>query len=193
MSQFDAVVGVTSKVTIQPLAATVEGLISVDGLPVAGTHVEIKQNGAPGWSWETRTDASGYYKVTVMASQDMCVRVRLPDSINALTAGRCRDIGPGPNRQDLDAPPGRVQVELVPRQGPILETPVLLALNSSALGISAAVTVTGRTRLAFVGLIPGRVTVKATTMDGQVFDGAEVMLTPNEPVRSVTLSVPYSR
>jgi hypothetical protein len=34
MSQFDVVVGVTSKITIQPLAATVDGLISVDGIPV---------------------------------------------------------------------------------------------------------------------------------------------------------------
>jgi hypothetical protein len=124
----------------------------------------------------------------------MCVWVRLAGSLNVLMAGRCRDIGPGTNRQDLDAPPGRVQVELVPRQGPILETQVLLALNSSALGISAGVTVTGPTPHAFVGLEPGKVTVRATTIDyGHVFDAAEVVLTPHEPVRSVTLSVPFSR
>jgi hypothetical protein len=166
----------------------------VNGTPVVGANVEVKQNGSPGWSWDTRTDTSGYYNVRVMPSQDMCVLVRFANSLNPLMAGRCRDIGPGSNRQDLDAPPGRVEVELVPRQGPILDTPVLLAMSSSARGISASVTVTGPTRQAFVGLEPGKVTVRATTMDyRQVFDAAEVVLTRDEPVRSVTLSVPYSR
>ena len=124
----------------------------------------------------------------------MCVRVRLPESANTLTAGRCREFGPGTNRQDLDAPPGRVQVELVPRQGPILETPVLLVLDFPGGIMSVGVTVTGRIRRTFVGLVPGKQTVTATTMNyGQVFDAAEVVLTRDEPVRSVTLSVPYSR
>jgi hypothetical protein len=194
MSQFQVIVGVTSSVTIQPLAATIEGLISVAGIPVAGAHVEVKPNGAPAWAWETRTDETGFYKVTAMALQDMCVRVRLPDSINPLPAGQCRDIGSGSNRQDLDAPPGRVQIELVPRDGPILETPVLLAMNSPARGLSTGVTVTGRALVAFAGLTPGKVTVKATSMDyRQTFDVTEVVLTPDEPVRSVTLSVPYTR
>ena len=59
MSQFDGIPGVRSKVIILPPDAAVEGLISVAGTPVAGAHVEVKQNGAPGWSWETRNDASG--------------------------------------------------------------------------------------------------------------------------------------
>jgi hypothetical protein len=194
MSEFDVIAGATSKVTTRPLAAAVEGLISIAGIPVADAHVEVKQNGAPGWSWETRTDASGYYTVTVMPSQHMCVWVRLPESINTLTAGRCREFGPGTNRQDLDAPPGRVQVELIPRQGPILETPVLLVLDTPGHLTSIGVTVTGRTRRTFVGLAPGKQMVTATTMDrGQVFDTAEVVFTRDEPVRSVTLLVPYSR
>jgi hypothetical protein len=71
---------------------------------------------------------------------------------------------------------------------------VQVVLSSSALGISASVTVTERTRRVFVGLEPGKMTVRATTIDhGHVFDAAEVVLTRHEPVQSVTLSVPYSR
>ena len=194
MSQLDTVAGVTSKVTIQALDAAVEGLISVAGIPIADARVEVKQNGPPGWSWETRTDASGYYKVTVNPSQSMCVWVRLPESINTLTPERCRQFGPGTNRQDLDAPPGRIQIELIPRPGPILETPVLLVLDWPGGITSVPATIAGPTRRSFVGLVPGKHTVAAVTMDrGQTFDTADVVLTRDDPVRSVTLSVPYSR
>ena len=194
MSQFELLAGTAAKTLVASLQAVVEGLISVEGIPVgAGTHVEVKQNGGSGWSWEATTDTAGYYKLAVMPYEHMCIRVRLPEAINPLSAGRCRDIGRGTNRQDLDIPGGRVEVTLVPRDGPIHETPLLLVLNSPGRGISVGVTVTGRTVRTFVGLERGKHTVKATTMDYAPFDVAEVLLTRDEPVRTVTLSVPYSR
>ena len=144
MSSLEVFAGSTWKLLIAPLAATVEGLITVEGVPVAGAHVEVKQNRAPGWSWEARTDSSGHYSVTLMPLEHMCVRVTLPDAINPLSAGRCQDIGNGTNRQDLDIPGGRIEVTMVPREGPILDTPVLLGLTRPESSISVGVTVTAR-------------------------------------------------
>lgn len=158
-----------------------------------GAHVEVFQNGGPGWSWETRTDSEGYYKVAVAPDESLCIRVRLLQALN-LVASQCGGFGADSNRRDFDIPPGRIIMTLVPRDGPIHDTQVLLVLSSPGVGMSSVVSVTGRIEHSFAGLKFGKHRLRATTMDySHDFDAVEVVLSPDEPVKSVTLSVPYSR
>ena len=196
ISRFDVHAGSTWTTTMSPLAATAEGLITIDGTPVgSGTHVEVIQCGGPagGGSWETRTDDDGHYRVAVEPHNNTSVRLRFPQALNVITS-KCGLIGPGSNRKDFDLPPGRIIVTFVPPDGPIYETPILVVLSTPGAAISNGVTVTGRIERQFVGLKFGKQHVRATTMDYERdFDTAEVVLSPDEPVKRVTLSVPYSR
>ncbi len=180
----------TWTMSVSPLAGTVEGLISVGGIPAGrGVFVQVIQNGAPGWAWDTRTDSDGYYTLAVAPDDSLCVRVTLPNALN-FKSSRCGGFGPGVNRRDFDIPPGRIDVTLVPRDGPIHHTPILLILD----GMSVGVTVAGRVARPFVGLDYGRHRLRATTMDYEhEFDSKEIVLSEKEPLKSVTLSVPYSR
>lgn len=56
VSRLDVHPGSTWTTTIAPLPDTVEGLVSVQRIPVVGAYVEAKQHGDAGWSWEGRTD-----------------------------------------------------------------------------------------------------------------------------------------
>jgi hypothetical protein len=194
LSRLDVYPGSTWTTTVSPLAATVEGLISSDGRPVGSAHIEVFQNGPPGWSWETRTDNEGYYEVAVAPDESLCIRVRLVQSLNLAAHPQCGGFGPDSNRRDFDIPPGRIIITLAPRDGPIHDTQILLVLSSPGLGMSGGVSVTGRSEHSFAGLKFGKYRLRATTMDdSHNFDAVEVVLSPDEPVKNVTLSVPYSR
>jgi hypothetical protein len=98
------------------------------------------------------------------------------------------------NRRDFDLPPGRIDVTLVPREGQIHSTQIYLIDNGPVTGRGATVTVTGRVARPFVGLEYGKHHVRATTFEyDRDFDAVEVVLTPEEPVKRISLSVPYSR
>ena len=190
MSRLDVHPGSTWTMTIAPMNAAVEGLITVQRIAVAGAYVEVKQNGDPGLSWEGRTDNDGYYRIAVQADTDLCIRVMLPNALNSMSP-QCLGFGPGLNHRDFDLPPGRIDVVLLPRDGPIHPTPILLAESSAG---SASVTVTGRAERSFVALPYGKHHVRATTMEfDRDFDAVDVVLTPDEPVKRISLSVPYSR
>jgi hypothetical protein len=158
----------------------------------------VFQNGGPGWSWETFTDRDGNYKVDVASEnapdERLCVRVQLPQALNSISS-KCGGFGTGSNRMDFDLPPGRIIVTLVPQDGPIHETPILLVLNSTpGPAVSVGVTITSRTERSFEGLMIGKHRLRATTMDySHDFDVAEVVLAADDPVKAITLTVPYSR
>lgn len=193
MSRLDIHPGSTWTTTIAPMNATVEGLVSVQRVAIPDALVEVKQFGAPGWSWEGRTDREGYYHLAVQADSDLCIRVMLRNALNSIL--ECHGFGPGVNRRDVDLPPGRIDVVLVPHEGPIHSTPILLTDNSpGGPAMSASASVTGRTERSFVALQYGKHHVRATTMEyDRDFDAVDVVLTPDEPVKRVSLSVPYSR
>jgi hypothetical protein len=193
MSRLDVYSGSTWTTTIAPMTATVEGLVTVQRIPVAGAYVEAKQNGDAGWSWEGRTDRDGYYRLAVQADTDLRVRVMLPDALNSIFP-QCRGFSPGVNRRDFDLPPGRIDVVLVPREGQIHSTQIYLIDSGPVTGRGATVTVTARVERAFVGLEYGKHRLRATTFTyDHDFDAVDVVLTPDEPVKRVSLSVPYSR
>jgi hypothetical protein len=52
MSRIDVQPGSTWTTTIAPMRATVEGLVTVQRIPVVGAYVEVKQDDGAGWSWE---------------------------------------------------------------------------------------------------------------------------------------------
>ena len=193
MSRLDVHPGSTWTATIAPMNATVEGLITVQRIAVVGAYVEVQQNGDPGWSWEGRTDSDGYYRLAVQADTDLCVRVMLPNALNSIFP-QCLGFGAGVNRRDFDLPPGRIDVVLVPRDGSIHPTQILLEDSGGGWAGSASVTVTGRVERSFVALQYGKHHVRATTMEyDRDFDAVDVVLTPDEPVKRISLSVPYSR
>ena len=190
MSRLDVHPGSTWTTTIAAMNATVEGLITVQRIVVPGAYVEVKQNGDPGLSWEGRSDNDGYYRLAVQADTDLCIRVMLPNALNSMSP-QCLGFGSGLNRRDFDLPPGRIDVVLVPRDGPVYPTPILLAESSAG---RASVSITGRVERSFVALPYGKHHVRATTMEfDRDFDAVDVVLTPDEPVRRISLSVPYSR
>jgi hypothetical protein len=192
MSRLDTHPGSTWTTTIAPMNATMEGLVTVQRVALPDALVEVKQFGAPGWSWEGQTDSEGYYRLAVQADTDLCIRVMLPNALNSIL--QCHGFGPGVNRRDVDLPPGRIDVVLVPHDGPIHATPILLTDSSPGPSMSASASVTGRTERSFVALQYGKHHVRATTMEyDRDFDAVDVVLTPDEPVKRISLSVPYSR
>lgn len=193
MSRLDVHPGSTWTTTIAPMPDTVEGLVSVQRIPVAGAYVEAKQHGDAGWSWEGRTDRDGFYRLAVQAETGLCVRVMIPNALNGIFP-ECQGFGSGVNRRDFDLPPGRIDVTLIPREGQIHSTQIYLMDNGPVTGRGATVTVTARVERPFVGLEFGKHHVRATTFEyDRDFDAVDVVLTPEEPAKRISLSVPYSR
>jgi hypothetical protein len=91
MSRLDVHPGSTWTTTIAPMTATVEGLVTIQRIAVAGAYVEAKEGGAAAWSWEGRTDRDGYYRLAVQTDTDLCVRVMLPDALNIIFP-QCRGL-----------------------------------------------------------------------------------------------------
>jgi len=192
MSRLDVHPGSAWTTTIAPMNATVEGLITVQRIAIPDAYVEVEQRSGPGWSWDGRTDSEGYYRLAVQADTDLCIRVMLPNALNNTL--QCHAFGAGVNRRDFDLPPGRIDIVLVPHDGPIHATPILLVDSGVGSATSASVTVTARAERSFVALPYGKHHVRATTMEyDRDFDAVDVVLTPEAPVKRVSLSVPYSR
>jgi hypothetical protein len=103
-------------------------------------------------------------------------------------------VGPGVNRRDFDLPPGRIEVTLVPREGQIHPTQISVIDSGPQGGATATITVTAQVVRPFVALEYGKHHVRATTLEyDRDFDAVDVVLTPDEPVQRISLSVPYSR
>jgi hypothetical protein len=193
MSRIDVQPGSSWTTTVASMRATVEGLVTVQRIPVVGAYVEVKQDDGAGWSWDARTDREGYYRLAVQADADLCVRVVIPNALNGISP-QCRGFGPGVNRRDFDLPPGRIDVILVPHDGPIYPTQIMVVHSGPGFGGGSSVAVTGRIERAFVALEYGKHRIRATTFQyDQEFDAVDVVLTPDEPVKRISLSVPYSR
>jgi hypothetical protein len=73
-------------------------------------------------------------------------------------------------------------------------TRIDFSATTAGPAMSVGVTITSRTERSFEGLMLGKQRVRATTMDySRDFDAAEVVLTEDEPIKAITLSVLYSR
>ena len=176
-------------VTPAPLGATLEGRITMAGVPIPDTYVQVLQSSGQGWSWDTRTGGEGRYTLRVQPDGQLCLRVILPRAFNPQHP-RCDQFVPGPNAVDVDLRPGTVEVVIEPKAGPIHKTQVLLVIS----GMSTGVTVTSRIEGRVVDLPFGRHEVRVTTMDYQhTFDSAQVVISAEQPTAVVTLRAPYSQ
>ena len=167
----------------------VDGLVSVARVPTPGAYVQLIQRSEQGWAWDTRTDADGRYSIAVPADESLCLCVVLPRALNRRYP-RCEQFDAGPNQADIDLKPGALEIVIMPIDGPIHNTQVLLVVGGLSLGVTVTSPIEGRV----VDLPYGRHEVKLTTMDYQhTFDSAEAVITEQQPTARLTLRAPYSR